>query len=122
MYFILTKMPTSSGRYAILFEEGPGYLHSGPLRNGFQGEVYLVISLRDCKFYIRKYLWRGNFSRELPFYNRIPTSMAPELIARKEYTQPKGNAKIFPYCYGDDLLHFKSKVTNAGRKFPDVMY
>jgi hypothetical protein len=121
MYFILTQMPTSSGRYAILFEEGPGYLHSGPLRNGFQGEVYLIISLRDCKFYISKYLWRGNFSRELPFYNRIPTSMAPELIARKEYTRPKGNAKIFPYCYGDDLLHFKSKVTNAGRKFPDVV-
>jgi hypothetical protein len=122
MYFILTKMPTSSGRYATLFEEGPGYILSRPLRRGSQGEVSLAISLRDGKSYVRKKLWRGDFSRELPFYNRIPTSMALEPIPRKVCTQPKGNATIFEGCNGDDLLHFKSKVTNAGWKFPEVMY
>jgi hypothetical protein len=118
MYFILTKMPTSSYRYATLFEEGPGYILSRPLRHGSQGEVSLAISLSDGKSYVGKKLWRGDFSRELPFY----TSMTPEPIARKVYTQPKGNATIFQCCNGDDSLHFKSKVTNAGWKFPEVMY
>jgi hypothetical protein len=69
-------LPTSSGRYAIFFEQGPSYILSRPLRHRSQGEVYLVISLRDDKSYARKKLWRGDFSRELPFYNPIPTSMA----------------------------------------------
>src|SRR5580692_3416260 len=94
---LIIKMSSPTGRYAILFEEGPGYVLSEPLSHGAHGQVYLVISLEDGKSYIRKKLEAGDSFRELPFYHQLPTSMVPELIARAQFRGTKGDAAIFRY-------------------------
>lgn len=103
------EIDTASDRYVILFEEGPDYILSEPLSHGAQGQVYLVISIKDGKSYIRKKLNAGDAFHEPLFYNHIPTSMVPGLVSRTQFPQSKGDATIFHYCNGGDLLQFKKK-------------
>jgi serine/threonine protein kinase len=117
----LTIMSTSTGRHAILFKESPGYILSRPMLHGSQGQVYLVLSLKDGKPYIRKKLEDHEPFRELPFYHLLPTSMVPELILKNPYPKPKGDAVIFSFCNGGDLRAFMNQFRRPGVQFPEVM-
>lgn len=114
-------MSNSTGKYVILFEEGPGYILSRSLSEGSQAQVHLVISLKDGKSYVRKKLNIGESFRELPKHH-LPVSMVPELISITGFPKPKGNTAIFRYCNGGDLLCFQRKFTNVGANMPEVMF
>ena len=115
-------MSNSTGKYVILFEEGPGYVLSRSLSEGSQGQIHLVISLEDRKSYVRKKLNIGEYFRELPSCRLPPTSMVPKIISIAPFRKPKGDAAIFQYCNGGDLLCFKKKFTDVGVKMPEVMF
>jgi serine/threonine protein kinase len=115
-------MSTSTGRHAIIFKEGPSYILSKPLRHGSQGQVYTVISLKDGKSYIRKRLQEFVDFSERAFYNRVPVSMAPELIFRTKYPNREGDALIYHFCTGGDLQKFNGEVRLKFKELPVVMY
>lgn len=54
----MAEMSVPKSTHAIVFPEGngPGYLLVKPLKHGAQAQVYLVMSLKDGKYYVRKKL------------------------------------------------------------------
>ncbi len=115
-------MSNSTGKYVILFEEGPGYVLGRSLSEGSQGQVHLVISVKDGRSYVRKKLNIGERFRELLNWRLPPTSMVPELISMTRFPKPKGDAAIFKHCNGGDLLCFMNFFTDAGDTLPEVMF
>ncbi len=57
-------MTSCERTYAIIFEEGPGYILAEPLVHGLQGQP--TISLADGKYYIRKHFNPQDLAGESP--------------------------------------------------------